>query len=349
MNKKTESKKEWYTKWWGILIIIILFLSTVSLINSKNTFQETNDSNNINITKNTATENDIKIDGFLRFTSDDWGFSVLLPEVPKENILDMEELKIYNFQVHKLIDGKDSIQYNIFYSDIKGGKILDSDSIKIFLDNHVSGKASVNSGKLLEENNMIFQGFPAKEYIFIDEMQNIEMIHKGVVFIIDGDAIELSVIYPSTVDEKTAEYENFKRSFKLGPIKIPLSQEYWSNKVIKLKLPSSWEKSNSSQGNRIITYANNAGHSIELYEVKFNNQSVSCSDLRKEVGSKNIDSKGYMYRVFPNQEYNLNMKMILKCIEKNNQSFVLSGKAPEKTFFRSQLIFEEILGSFSFE
>lgn len=349
MTNKTESKKPWYAKWWGVLIIIVVLLNIVFLINSKDTTQDSNNSTDTTVLNNTKTENNITIEGFSKFISKDWGFSILFPEKPKENTLDLKDLTIYNFQSHKLISEKEPIQYNIFYSDIKGGKILDDNSIKAYLDNYASGKASMNNGKLIDENDIIFQGFPAREYIFVDEMQDIEMVHKGVVFIIDGDAMELSVIYPSTLSVEVVEYENFKKSFRLEAIHESLTQKYWSNGTIKLKPPLSWKKTNSSQENRILTYANKAGHSIELYEAKFNNQNVSCYDLQQEVGSKNIDNKGYIYRIFPNPDYDLNMKMIIKCIEKSNQSFILSGKAPENTFFRSQLIFEETLDSFSFE
>ncbi len=349
MNNKTESKKPWYTKWWVMLIIIIVLINIVSLINSKDTAKNYNNSTNTTILNNNRTENNIVIDGFLKFTSEKWGFSVLFPEEPKENILKLADLTVYNFQSHKLINEENFIQYNC--NNFKGIKILAEDSIKAFLDNYALAKASTNNGKLINDNDIIFQGFPAREYTYIDEIQNIETTHKGVVFIVDGDVIELSVAYPSTLNVKIVEYENFKKSFRLEAIHESLTQEYWSNGIIKLKLPISWDSRDKlkSLKKAELIYANKSGHFITLYEAKIYNQGFSCNDLRQEVGSKNIDDKGYMYRTFPSPDYDINLKMISKCIEKDNQGFILSGNAPENTFFRSQLIFEEVLNSFSFK
>lgn len=347
-KNKEENSKPWYKNWWGVLIIIIALLVIGSLMNSTDTNQNFNDSTDDIILNNNRTENNITIDGFSKFNSEDYGFSVLFPAKPKEKTLELSDVTIHNFQSHKLINENEFVQYNVFYNDHEK-KILDDNSIEASLDGSVSGRVSQNKGKLINKNDIIFQGFPAKEYTFLDEMKDREMMHKNVVFIIDGDAMLLSVVYPSTLNEDIVKYEKFKKSFQLKAVHEPLTKKYWSNGVIKLKLPRSWKKRNYSQENRILTYSNEAGHSIELYEAKFNNERVSCHDLQQEVGANNIDSKGYMYRVFPNPDYDLNMKMIMKCIEKDNQSFVLSGKAPENTFFRSQLIFEKTLDSFSFE
>lgn len=346
MNNEIKPKKSWYTKWWGILIIIIVCVNIATLINSQKTLQEINNSNDV---ANIGAENNTKIDGFTKFTSEELGFSVLFPETPKENILDLAELTIYNFQAHKIINEKNSVQYDVFYTDMRNEKILEDNFVRTYLNNYISGKLSEWHGKSLKENDITFRGFSAKEYTFVSEFHKIEMMHKGLFFIIDGDKIELSIIYPQTLNEESTEYENFKKSFSLGAIDKPLSPKYWSNKTIKVKLPLSWEKSSISRENRILTYVNKAGHSIELDKMEFNNQTVSCADLKKEVGSQNIDNNGHMYRIFLNQDYGFHMKMILKCIENDKQSFVLAGKAPENTFFRSQLIFEKSLDSFDFE
>ncbi|MFW0862065.1 MAG: hypothetical protein ACKKL6_00555 [Candidatus Komeilibacteria bacterium] len=348
MDNSIELKKPWYKKWWGVLLIIIAVIYIPPLINSKNMSDSTN-TDSQNILEMNKVGNDIQIDGFSRFTSKDWGFSVLFPEEPKENTLDLPEMTIHNFQAHKLISENEPIQYNIFYSDIKNGKIMDSDSISAYLSNYASGKASASNGKLISKKDINFQEFPANEYSYMDTVLNIEMVHKGVILIVDGDAVELSVVYPSTLNSDTAKYEDFKQSFELEAIQKPLSSEYWSNGILKFKPPVNWEKKDSSQENRILTYVNEAGHSIELYESKFNNQKISCNDLQKEVGDKNIDDKGYMYRTFPNPDYNIDMGMVFKCIENNNQSFILSGKAPVNTFFRSQQIFQDLLDSFTFQ
>jgi len=246
MSKK-ESKKQWYKTWWGILIIIYLSINIGSYVGTKlgqsqnqkgGNASETTGNNTKDIaytsqTTNPPIEFDIIINGFSRFSSDAFGFSVLMPDQPKENIVDISDMTIHNFQTERVVNEMNPMVYSVNFTVNNNGKILSDDSISAFLDNYLSGKLSIaTNAKIIEEKNTIFKGFRAKEYKYLDTIDSIEIEHRGIIFIIDGDHITLSIAYPSSLKENLVKYDEFKKSFNLMAVDIPLKENSLLNEKI---------------------------------------------------------------------------------------------------------------------
>lgn len=360
---KKKVKKSWYKTWWGILIMIFLFINIFPYLSTKlaqvqkqkegivlettenNTANQVNDIAHTSQTNNSPIKSNITIDGFSSFSSDTFGFSVLMPEQPKENIVDLSDLTIHNFQAERVINETNPMIYSINIGINNNGKILSDDAISAFLDNYLSGRLSIaTNAKIIEEKDTIFKGFPAKEYKYLSKIDSIELEHRGIIFVIDGDHMTLSIAYPSSLKEGLVKYDEFKKSFNLMAVDVLLKENSLLNGKIKFDSPQNWKKLNSQAVDRIAAYASMAGHSIELHE-----QKSTCKEMADQIGTSNIDNNGYMHHIFPIDKYNINMKIIVKCIEDGQQAYTLSGIAPEKYFFRSELIFNKALDSFDFK
>lgn len=155
---------------------------------------------------------EIKIDGFTKYTSGKDGFIVLFPEEPKISEYEIEEVKIKSYQ--SLIRNK-AIEYNVFIMD-PDKKIFSNKAINAFLNAIVKAQGgSVKDGIIISERSAKFQGFEAREYIYSNLVLDIKMIHKGIIFIVNGNPIQLSVLYPKNIDESEVNYKEFVNSFQL--------------------------------------------------------------------------------------------------------------------------------------
>ncbi len=346
--------KPFYKKWWFTALYIIVILSIVgSALGQPGDMkiQKENSPTEEDLFEGIFKEedSDITINNFSPFTSKKFGFSVLYPETPNESIIDLPELTTHGFQVTKAHSETEPIQYNVFYTINENGKILDDDSISVVLNNQASMKASQYDGNVIEDRDIVFQGFNAREYTFTSKMYGLDFIHKGIVFVVDGDTIELTVLYPDSVKEDSVKYEDWKKSFQLKAIESELAKQDWSNKIVKFTPPNGWIQSTIKAGSRVVGFANDIGYSLELYEVKVGNQQPTCREIKNEFGEENVDSQGYMYRIFNLKEYTVDFKTITKCIENSKKTYILIGKSLEATFFRFEIIFKKVFDTFMFE
>jgi hypothetical protein len=340
LSKKHKHKYRYYLA--IFFLILSLFSLYVSYANSKYGCEAQEVSSDAKLTKLT----EIEIDGFIRYISKKDSFIVLFPEEPEISEYKIEGSGILkNYQ--SFVRNK-AIEYNVFIIE-PNSKILSNKAISAFLNSIVKSQAgSVKDGIIISEKSTEFQGFEARGYIYSNIVLDTKMIHKGVIFIVDGDPIQLSVLYPEKINESEVNYKEFVNSFQLIPLELELSDQKYTNDKYKLSFypPAGWEQRDllSRKYNKIAIFANEAGHSIEIYE------SVSpCKEVKNEFLQSDIDKEGNMKKTFALPESNTGMTILVRCIEKSGKTFIIKGVAPEKTFFRSESIFKKSLKTFSFE
>lgn len=333
-----KKHKHKYIYYFAILFLILsLFFLYIS-----STYRHESQATGLggNLTKSMKTE----IEGFIRYTSKRDGFTILFPQEPKINKYEITEQKIRQYQSYN----KDiTIQYNVFIME-NNLKILSNKAINAFFNNYVGSKIETLNGTIISEKSLEFQGFKASEYIYSYILFDIKIIHKGVIFIVDGDPIQLSVSCPEIIDESEVNYKEFVNSFQSIPLELELSDQKYTNDKYGLSFypPAGWKQRDllSRKYNKIAIYANEAGHSIEIYESVF-----SCKEVKNEFLQSGIDKEGNMKKTFTLPKSNTSMTMLVRCMEKNGKTFIIKGVAPEETYFRSESIFKKSLKTFSFK
>lgn len=267
------------------------------------------------------------------FSKDD-GFEVLFSDIPSIHTVEDDAFILRNYQAHSLADGSVT-QYSVSFYSLKNGKIFDDASIDAFLKN-APGKA----GTVLKQKRVLFEGFTGIEFEVKVHHHNIDWIQKGVEFFVDGDPIRISVL--ESVNVVHSSYESFKKSFKLQPIDMPISDSKWSNEDVEFYPPKGWKNNKEKMRIPYIAgFSNDSGISIELMRAPL--KEASCNDMRGFIKPHNVDDNNFFKTEFEIPEYNIQMKTISACLEKREFTYVLSGKAPEETFFRWSFIFENSL------
>lgn len=335
----SKRHKHKYIYYFAILFLILSLFFLYISSTYKHESQETG--LGANLTKSI----EIEIDGFTRYTSKKDGFIVLFPEEPEISEYEIEGSKVKNYQ--SFIRNK-AIEYNVFIIETNL-KILSNKAISAFLNSIVKSQAeSVKDGIIISEKSTEFQGFEAREYIYSNIVLDTKMIHKGVIFIVAGDPIQLSVFYPEKIDESEVDYKEFVNSFQLIPLELELSDQKYTNDKYGLSFypPAGWKQRDllSRKYNKIAIFANEVGHSIEIYESVF-----SCKEVKNEFLQSDIDKDGNMKKIFTLPKSNTSMTILVRCMEKSGKTFIIKGVAPEKTYFRSESIFKKSLKTFSFE
>ena len=166
-----------------------------------------------------ATNAEIK--GFFKYESIEDGFSILFPEEPIINKLFFEKTMVKNYTSMTISEDKidqDSIfpliQYDVSFTTFTDGKIP-SDVVLSgdFMNSYSYGVVEkLEKAKLVSQESTIFKGAIARKYTIIWGTDN---ICKEIFFVIDGNLVSLSVIYPAGIDESKIHYGDFINSFKL--------------------------------------------------------------------------------------------------------------------------------------
>jgi len=209
INHKSTSKK------W-ILIVAVICISLWIVAGILIDTYENSESESIIISADK-----VSIPGFIKYSGEenDLNFSILFPtDNPEIYNLDLGDISIKGYQAHDIInlEEKKFVQYNVFFSEPKKGKILSEESIKAYLINYPDGKSSFNNGFLIEKEMRTFKGLIAVEYTFSSEMYETKIIHRGIVFIVDGIPVELSVVYTNLTSESKVYYNDYIKSFAIS-------------------------------------------------------------------------------------------------------------------------------------
>ena len=166
-----------------------------------------------------------------KYTSDKNGFSVTFPSQPTLTKVTGDIQTTMNYQANSS-DGL--VSYNVFLNYLDK-KLLSAESQKIFLDSHLAGRLLISeNSRVITNNQLVFRGFNARNYEYIDVFEGVDILHKGIVFIVDGDSVSLTMVYPNTVVPDYS-FDKFVASFNLIPLAPQLKEEPWEDKVLGLQ------------------------------------------------------------------------------------------------------------------
>jgi hypothetical protein len=289
--------------------------------------------------------NDVSV----KYTSLSDGFAVYFPSTPQQNTIDnvMDET-IKNYQS---VSQDGLVQYNVFLN-IFDKKILSDESKEAYLNGYLTGRllTSKNS-KVITNNQTTFQGFNANRYKYIDVVEGVEIFHEGIVFILNGDSVSLTCVYPKEVDIQPS-FDEFVKSFELLPLEARLSDAFWKDISTGLlfRPPNDmYEREKKSSKSIVVTFVNKAGDSLSIFNITADYPSIKLSDIRKELPNAKIDNEGFLVNTVHNSILNKDFIQLVKLLEHKNNIFMLQGYAPKQTFFRLERIFKESMNTVNFE
>jgi len=113
-----------------------------------------------------------------KYTSDKDGFSVTFPSQPTLTKVMGDIQTTRNYQAYSS-DGL--VSYNVFLNYLDK-KLLSDESQKTFLDGHLAGRLLISkNSRVITDNQLVFRGFNARNYEYIDVVEGVDILHKGIV------------------------------------------------------------------------------------------------------------------------------------------------------------------------
>lgn len=293
-------------------------------------------------------------DHFQKYVYPKDGFEVSFPSKPlklrAENKGDPGYSNTYQAVVVNPIS-----QYSVFVQHSRD-RVFSDESIGAYFYGLVRGLmlTAVNP-ELKYSRQTRFLSFPAIEYQFTETIEGNPVLVRGIALMVDGNHIRLSQIY--TGDDLNADknFNKFVSSFRLTPIDGPLSTHRFEDKSrdIVFSPPEGWQQDTTEYAQIPAIFANPAGHIVQI--IDSGATGYTCDNYKHELQTQGIQSSGvieshgrsltWMKSAVYNPRTKNRMIGIHYCLNTSRGALILNGLAPEKTFFRSELIFAKVAKS----
>ena len=244
------------------------------------------------------------------------------------------------------------MQYNIFCHFFKN-KILDHETAQTYLDSPLPDRlVGVDKGQIVRKTLTKFRGFDAKEFEYISVEGDAEFIYKAIAFLIDGDSISLTMVYPKE-SPPALTFDEFTNSFELLPLEPILSLDDWIDEDLGLRFtpPEGLFNQNSERrrNDLIVTFANEANHTIGILDATVAYPGITWSDIENQLSEMKDCGDGFYEKIIPGTTTQRPIVQLLKCVNTGDRIYLIQAYAPQRTYFRSVERFKAAMRTFSFD
>jgi hypothetical protein len=284
------------------------------------------------------------------YTSKQDAFSVTMPSVP--NVIERRVADIENIRTYQAESQNSTVQYFV-HVGVFDTKILSEESIRAYLNRTPIGRLVVaNESRIVKNAATTFRGFDAQEYEYTSTYEGIEVINKGITFIIDGDSMSLTMMYPKGVEPKL-KFDDFIKTFELLPLEPVLATDYWIDMSSGLRFnpPADMSEKKTEKGRNglIVTFGNKAGHSMSIFSISAPNPNYTLTDVRRELGGMQQDADGHYKKEFIISGTRIPMVQLMHHVVNNGRIYMIQGCSPKQTYFRSERKFKEAMKTLAFD
>jgi len=289
-------------------------------------------------------------DSPIHYISKKDGFRVLMPSDPQVMNIDPTgniHVRIYQSRIHGGL-----VQYSVFCHFFQK-KILQKESIRTFLDSYLPDRlVGVDDGQIIQKKLTMFRGFEAKEFKYSSAEGDAEFIYQGIVFLIDGDSISLTMVYPKeTTPELT--FDAFTESFELLPLEPLLSQNHWVDKRLGLKFTPPIDmfivSRERDHNGLIVMFANEADHTIGILDATVAYPGITWSDIDNKFSEMKDCGDRFYEKAIAGTSTQPPMIQLLRCAGKDARIYLIQAYAPQRTYFRAVRKFKAAMKSLSFD
>ncbi len=284
----------------------------------------------------------------LKYTSNQDGFFVIYPSKPTLTEVTGDIQTTRNYQAYS---DSGPVSYNVFFNIFKK-KILSSSAIDAYLKAALTGRlVAANQSRIIKEELIIYKGFKAHHFVYLEAELNPPILHEGLIFLLDGDSVSLTMLHPNSVVPDYS-FDKFVASFNLIPLAPQLKEESWKDKVsgLRIRPPIDMDvyKTNNPKTGLIVMFSNKAGHSLGIFDISVLYPNMTNSDIERELSSQEKDLDNW-YRVqLSNSSTTTKMVQLTKILEHGSKIYMVQGYGPAKTLFRSELKLKKAAESLTF-
>lgn len=278
------------------------------------------------------------------------GFSVALPAKPQVRTIPVPPsdgaLLVYEAfdPTHKLS------KFSVFVGQQKQRGIYEKASMDAFLSAHVNTMVlAAEQGRLTTSQRTTFRGLPALEYQFAHQIEGQPYVGRGVLFMIDGSHMRVSMWYPAGSTDASLEYDRFVASFKLMPVAFrPATTPFRDERGLSFSPPSGWVQE-PVKGNTQAAKYSNLTRSMQVLVA--GNPAYTCAMLQgeaqssgrlKEAAAIELESRQFtkLLTFEDVQKYNVRLTTVHYCLNSRLGAVVLGGTEEEAMFWRWAEVYE---------
>lgn len=151
------------------------------------------------------------LQGPVKYVSEDEGFSMIFPTPPQRTVVqDNERLLVIHYQS---LTHQGEVQYNASFQYFKQKKITKPEEQANFIENYLVGRAMFAFQNRIQKKEITFRGFPAASFKHMTFTGGSKTIHEGLVFLMNGDCVSLSCVYPAALSPLPS-FNDFTNAFE---------------------------------------------------------------------------------------------------------------------------------------
>jgi hypothetical protein len=136
-------------------------------------------------------------DGPVQYIAEEEGYALAFPAPPERTVVqDNDRLLAIHY---RSMPAGGPVQYNASFQYFKTQKILGDAAQAAFIADYLLGRAMFAWQNRIQKKEMRFRGFNAAAYKHTTFAGSTETIHEGLIFLMNGDAVTLTCVYPADV------------------------------------------------------------------------------------------------------------------------------------------------------
>jgi len=288
--------------------------------------------------------------GWRQYDIADDGFTVALPSQPQVRSIPLPS-RDGSLRIYQVVEGKiQPSTFSIFVGQPRDQGIFEPDSMEAYLSGSIKSLVqNASDGKLLLSRRTTFRGLPALEYEFSQRIEGQPYVARGVIFMIDGGHMRVSMLHASGNREANESFKRFLNSFQLVPIAYRAAATPFSDpRGITFVPPESWIQKPSQNAVQAARFTH-LTRSIVLLVA--GTPSYGCSNFQAELrasgrlkNSEEVRLRDQSFLKLTTFEdvpkYKVRLTNVQYCVNSRSGAVVMAGTEEESMFHRWARVFE---------
>jgi len=278
------------------------------------------------------------------------GFTVALPSQPQTRSLPLPS-RDGSLRIYQVVEGKiQPLTFSIFVGQPKEEGIFEPASMEAYLSGNIKSLVqNANDGKLRLSRRVTFRGLPGLEYEFSQRIEGQPYVARGVIFMIDGGHMRISMLHASSDRDADESFKRFTESFQLAPVAYRAAATPFSDqRGITFSPPEGWVQKPTQNAVQAARFSHLTRSIILLVA---GNASYECSSFQAELKASGRLKSSAAVRLRDQQfvklttfedvpKYKVRLTNVQYCVNSRFGAVVLTGTEEESMFHRWAQVFE---------
>jgi hypothetical protein len=285
----------------------------------------------------------------------EYGFKVSLPSKPLNRALLVKLPNTDHVDFETEESTNPMVKYSIFVGRPLDRGIYDSESMDAYLAGSFQSIVKTTGGNHESSSRTTFRGLPALRYkMSFDYVDGKPYVARGVIFMIDGGHMRLSMLHPANDIAADEKFERFTGTFQLTPLSyVPALGVVNARSGVSFTPPANWIKGEPKDAQEVARYLN-LTRALSLFVAGTRAYTCQTHMAALKVGAPalNVESVtlgGRPFRRITYPEnvpaYDARLTIVHYCTDTAAGAIVLTAYEEESMFSRWLRVFDGVAAS----